>query len=71
MISWLAPLGFVLVQVGLTEKRHAQAGTLSGGQKRKLSISMALIGGSKVVFLDEPTSGTFFKLKLAFRVFVC
>ena len=30
------------VQVGLTEKRNAQAGTLSGGQKRKLSISMAL-----------------------------
>jgi ABC-type multidrug transport system ATPase subunit len=45
------------VQVGLSEKRDAQAGTLSGGQKRKLSISMALIGGSKVILLDEPTSG--------------
>ena len=31
--------------------------TLSGGNKRKTSVSMALIGGSKLVILDEPTSG--------------
>lgn len=30
---------------------------MSGGSKRKLSLAMALIGNSKVVFLDEPTSG--------------
>lgn len=30
---------------------------LSGGMKRKLSVGIALIGGSKVVVLDEPTSG--------------
>ena len=33
------------------------ATTLSGGMKRKLSVGMAFVGGSKVVFLDEPTAG--------------
>ena len=40
--------------VGLTEKRHAYSKSLSGGQKRKLSVAIAFIGGSQVVFLDEP-----------------
>eukprot|EP00468_Gymnochlora_sp_CCMP2014_P005803 CAMPEP_0167753008 /NCGR_PEP_ID=MMETSP0110_2-20121227/7466_1 /TAXON_ID=629695 /ORGANISM="Gymnochlora sp., Strain CCMP2014" /LENGTH=1725 /DNA_ID=CAMNT_0007638709 /DNA_START=398 /DNA_END=5575 /DNA_ORIENTATION=- len=43
--------------VGLTEKIDVKTQALSGGQKRKLSISMALIGHSDLVFLDEPTSG--------------
>lgn len=44
-------------EVGLTEKIHTNAGELSGGQRRKLSVAIALIGDSRVVFLDEPTSG--------------
>jgi len=44
-------------QVGLAEKTDARSCTLSGGQKRKLSLAMALLGNSRIVFLDEPTSG--------------
>lgn len=43
--------------VALLEKRHSFAKDLSGGMKRKLSVAIAFCGNSKVVFLDEPTSG--------------
>jgi len=41
----------------LSNERKKFTKNLSGGNKRKLSLGMALIGGSKVIFLDEPSSG--------------
>ncbi|KJE91770.1 ATP-binding cassette transporter 1 [Capsaspora owczarzaki ATCC 30864] len=52
-----ADVDAMLKSVGLVDKEHSLAGTLSGGMKRKLSVAIAFIGGSKTVILDEPTAG--------------
>lgn len=44
-------------KLGLTKYEEKYAGNYSGGNKRKLSTAIALIGGPPVVFLDEPTTG--------------
>ncbi|XP_052766846.1 uncharacterized protein LOC128207750 isoform X2 [Mya arenaria] len=47
----------LLKDVDLYYCRHTLVKNLSGGMQRRLSIALAFVGGSKVVILDEPTSG--------------
>ncbi|KAL3317331.1 Retinal-specific ATP-binding cassette transporter [Cichlidogyrus casuarinus] len=47
----------IIKQLHLLNKLNTRSKNLSGGQKRKLSIAMAFMGFTKVVFLDEPTAG--------------
>ncbi|KAF7656308.1 hypothetical protein LDENG_00043690 [Lucifuga dentata] len=44
-------------KLGLTQYAERQAGDYSGGNKRKLSTAISLIGAPPVIFLDEPTTG--------------
>lgn len=46
-----------LRKVNLVNERNKYSEELSGGNKRKLSLAMAVLGKTRVIFLDEPTSG--------------
>lgn len=46
-----------ITEMGLTKFEHVPAGTYSGGNKRKLSVAIAMIGNPPVVLLDEPSTG--------------
>jgi ABC-2 type transport system ATP-binding protein len=51
------PIEETIDLVGLADKADARAGSLSGGQQRRLDVGMALIGDPDLLFLDEPTTG--------------
>lgn len=46
----------MLNSLELWDRRHELVGNLSGGMRRRLSVALAFIGGSRVIILDEPTS---------------
>ena len=52
-------------RMDLTSFENKLAGTLSGGNKRKLSVAIALIGSPPIVFLDEPTVSAFLPLRVS------
>ncbi len=51
------PLSELSDELGLDESLSKQYGSLSGGQKRRVNIALALVGDPEIVFLDEPTTG--------------
>ena len=50
-------IDFRLHQVDLLNDGNKKAGAYSGGMKRRLCVSIALVGNPKVVILDEPSTG--------------
>jgi ABC-2 type transport system ATP-binding protein len=51
------PVAEVIELVGLEEKADAPCRELSGGQKRRVDVALAIVGDPELIFLDEPTTG--------------
>ena len=52
-----ADINGLLEMVELRESREQMVGSLSGGQKRRLSLLLTILNHPKLIFLDEPTTG--------------
>lgn len=48
-----------LAQFGLAAEGNETVGTFSGGMKRRVSVAVSAMANPSVVYLDEPTTGTF------------
>ncbi len=51
------PVDATLALVDLLDQAGERAQTLSGGQRRRLDVALALVGDPELIFLDEPTTG--------------
>ena len=64
------PMSELSDELELNEILSKRYGTLSGGQKRRVNIALALVGDPEIVFLDEPTTGLDPELRFRFWEYI-